>query len=74
MLEKPITKSENKIYGSKAFYRVVRYLVDNNLIQKKRLRDNTAQYTLTIKGNLVARLLAGLKDSDPEMYEKYGLI
>lgn len=73
LLEKNVTKATNNLYGSRAFYRTITYLKNNNIVQSRRNKNGVNEYYLTIKGNALARLLAGLTDADPEMNRKYGL-
>lgn len=73
LLERRMTKKDNGLYNSKAFYRIASYLMRNNLITSVKLEDNINQYSLTITGSILARLLAGLEDVDEQVRRKFGI-
>lgn len=73
LLDRHATKRNNGLYKSGAFYRMVIYLKGNNLIQSKRQENNQNLYFLTLKGSMVARILAGLSDVPEETRERYAL-
>jgi len=65
------TRKTQGVYGSLAFYRAITYLKRNNLIKARRLDDRIENgYYLTIKGNILARTLAGLTSSPEEFRGK----
>jgi hypothetical protein len=66
------TRKIQGVYGSLAFYRAITYLKRNNLIKARRLESSIIEngYYLTIKGNILARTLAGLTSSPEEFREK----
>ena len=74
MLQRKLTKQNNGVYDSRAFYRIVSYLRRNGLIQSSRNTENIFEYRLTIKGSLLARLLASFDDNDDIIREKFGLM
>jgi len=75
LLEKPYTREDQKMYKSNAFYRMIRHLKENGLISIAIVKNKdkfVREYRLTAYGNLIARPLAGLKES-PEKYKKYSI-
>lgn len=68
------TYNNNKFYKSNSFYKNMKYLKDNRLV-KNTNGTGVAEYSLTIKGSLLARLLASFNDSDitDKVREDYGL-
>lgn len=73
LLKRRVTKKDNGIYDSRAFYRVVAYLRKNNLIQSVRQKNNMNEYRLTLKGSFLARVLASLDDVDEKTRKRFGL-
>jgi hypothetical protein len=73
LLEKQVTRRNNGLYKSGAFYRMVMYLKKNNLIQSRRQDNNQNIYMLTLKGNMMGKILAGLSDVPAETRDKFGL-
>lgn len=67
-----VTKDNNGVYSSDAFYRAIMFLRKNGMLYSER-QSNYNSYYLSLKGNLVARWLAGLSNA-PEEYRKYGII
>lgn len=74
LLQKHVTKRNNGIYQSGAFYRMVIYLKKNNLIQSSRLENNENVYSLTLKGQMLSRVLSGLSDVPEDVRKKYALL
>lgn len=67
------TKDTKKIYKSTlSFYKSVKYLQEAGLITKSREKDNTNRYFLTLKGEILARILCGLPEN-PESWKKLGM-
>jgi len=69
------TKKSQQIYTSLAFYRNITYLKRNKLLKSKRISPDSLenQYFLTLKGDILARILAGLTSS-PEEYRKHSIV
>jgi predicted transcriptional regulator len=58
------------IYSSYvSFYRASKYLVDSGLLVKHRDQNHKSFYSLTLRGEILARIIAGLK-GQPEEYQK----
>lgn len=71
-----VTKKDNKLYGSAAFYRMISYMRDNGLIKTTEAKNDNRTihvYSLTAKGSVLARLLASLNDVSPEIRKEYGV-
>lgn len=60
MFGREVTSMNNGVYSSDAFYRATSFLKGNDLIYSKRRYDNTHEYFLTIKGEILARILMGV--------------
>lgn len=73
MLLSPVTAKNNRIYNSRAFFRIMGYLMRNGFVESFRTTENYNEYHLTIKGNAFARFLAGLTDVDEKIRAKYGV-
>lgn len=75
MLKTKQTKKSQQIYTSLAFYRNITYLKRNKLLKSKRMAVDSLenQYFLTLKGDILARILAGLT-SAPEEYRKHSIV
>lgn len=75
LLKGKSTRKQQDIYKSLAFYRNISYMKKNNLVRSRRIRDDSLEnvYILTIKGEIIARILAGLSSS-PEEYRKHAII
>jgi len=75
------TKKKQHSYKSAAFYRNISYLKKNDLIKSKRAFERKENgmfyldniYALTIKGNILARTLAGLT-STPEEFKRKAIL
>lgn len=62
-------KDVKEIYSSKvSFRRAINYLINANYIQKNRFDYSTVEYSLTLSGELLARILCSLPDI-PEQYK-----
>ena len=66
----PKTKKEQSVYKSYAFYKIITFLKRNSLIVSKKNDNNSNIYSLTKKGIILARIIAGLNKS-PEKYSEY---
>ena len=74
LLQKHATKKNNGLYASKAFYKMVAYLKKNGLIYSRKSAKGTSnEYYLTVKGQLMARILASFEDAPSGINEKYAL-
>jgi hypothetical protein len=65
------TRKKQTVYYSLAFYRAITYLKRNKLVKSEKQEkgmENT--YMLTLKGGIIAKLLAGLSGSPEEFREK----
>jgi len=80
MLAKDITRKDNSIFKSKAFYRAITYLEKNGLV-KRFQRENESSRTeghrqvvikLTFAGLVMAKMLAGLTDVPEETRLAHG--
>ncbi|MHA3964976.1 MAG: hypothetical protein AM325_015725 [Candidatus Thorarchaeota archaeon SMTZ1-45] len=63
------TRETRSIYKNRsAFYRSVNYLIESGLVRKK--REDTSHlsiYELTLRGEMLARILLSLADIPPEI-------
>lgn len=74
LLTKHATKKNNGLYSSKAFYKMVAYLKKNGLVYSRKAEKGTSnEYYLTVKGQLIARILASFEDSSPNIKERFAL-
>jgi len=76
LLVRDVTKKDNKLYGSAAFYRMISYMRENGLVKTTEAKNDNRTihvYSLTTKGSLLARLLASLSDVKPEIRNEYGV-
>ena len=76
LLTRDVTKKDNKLYGSAAFYRMISYMRKNNLIKITEAKNDNRiihVYSLTKKGSMLARFLASLTDVNPEIRKEYGV-
>jgi hypothetical protein len=73
MLMKDISRKENTVYKSKAFYKACTYLERNNVIKKVPQEDKSYELELTLKGRLLAKILAGFNDTKEDIRQRYGL-
>lgn len=72
--KKMLTKRNNGLYSSKAFYKMIASLRRKGLVYSKKGNDGTAnQYSLTVKGSIMARILASFDDAPPPVRERYAL-
>jgi hypothetical protein len=65
------TRETKGIYkNTSAFYRSVNYLIDSSLVSKSR-KDNgaTSMYRLTLKGEILGRILITLDDMPEDLKE-----
>jgi DNA-binding PadR family transcriptional regulator len=77
LLVKDVTKKDNKLYGSAAFYRMISYMRGNGLVKITEAKNDNRTihvYSLTLKGSFLARLLASFTDVKPEIKKEYGLM
>lgn len=77
LLVRDVTKKDNKLYGSAAFYRMISYMRGNGLVKTTEAKDDSRTihiYSLTMKGSFLARLLASLTDVKKEIREEYGIL
>jgi hypothetical protein len=77
LLVRDVTKKDNKLYGSAAFYRMISYMRGNNLVKITESKNDNRTihvYSLTLKGSILARLLASFTDVKPEIKKEYGLM
>lgn len=74
MLAKDITRKDNSIFKSKAFYRAITYLEKNALVKRVQLADGSKQVRikLTFAGLVMAKMLAGLSDMPEETRRTHG--
>ena len=64
-------KDARPIYKSYvSFYRATKYLMESGLLRKKRDIRNHSIYTLTLKGEILARVLCTLIDNPPEVRDR----
>lgn len=74
MLQKNVTKRKNSgYYNSRAWYRSMKYLEENNLIKKVPQEDRSYLPQLTLKGRVLAKILAGFTEVDPKVRALYGV-
>lgn len=74
LLSRKIESKNNGIYNSKAFYKTTSYLRKNGIIYSRKTGDGmTNEYYLTIKGQLLARILASFDDSPEKIRQRYAL-
>jgi DNA-binding PadR family transcriptional regulator len=67
------TKETKKIYKSTlSFYKSIKYLQEAGFIFKRREKDNTNKYFLTLKGEILARCLCSLPEN-PDSWRKLGM-
>jgi len=62
------TKDTKGIYKNRtAFYRSANYLITSGLVKKKRTAKQMSIYELTLRGEMLARILITLADIPPEI-------
>ena len=62
------TKDTKGIYKNRtAFYRSVNYLIGSGLVRKRRAENQLSVYELTLRGEMLARILITLEDIPPEI-------
>lgn len=77
LLEKDLTRQNNKIYGSVGFYGAVSYLEKNNLVKRYQKKDASTDKLktyakLTFKGEVLAGILAGFVENSINV-RRFGL-
>lgn len=50
-----------------SFYRATKYLIDSGLLVKHRDHNHKSFYKLTLKGEVLARIVGGLRDMPEEV-------
>lgn len=62
------TKDTKELYKNRtAFYRAVNYLINSGLVRKKRSATQMSIYQLTLRGEMLARILITLEDIPQEI-------
>lgn len=54
--------------GRTSFFRAVTYLIESGLVERVEIKTNVVRYRLTLKGELLARIICGLVDM-PEQFK-----
>ena len=73
MLEKNLTSKNNRLYKSRAFYRTTSYLRRNKIINSRKIDNRSKEFELSMKGTLLARILASFEGIEDDIKDKYGL-
>jgi hypothetical protein len=68
MLNNPLTSDEQKLFNTIVFYKSMQYLVDNSFVKKHEYHKDKRRfvYMLSLKGEIMAMMLAGLSDFDDD--------
>ena len=62
------TRDVKSIYKNRAsFYRSVKYLIDSGLVRKERKGEHFSEYHLTLRGEMLSRILITMADVPPEV-------
>ena len=63
MLDTVITRDSNQVYDSEAFYLKMSKLRNHKLVVSKKSKDDlrVVEFSLTLRGEVLARILSGLK-------------